>query len=211
MLAVYFRSIEFRLMPPSCPPPCAVETALLAAMRARDPACGEHCDRVTRLALALGRRSGMSARELVPLASAARLHDLGKIGIPDGILHKPGRLDAAEWEVMREHPVIGERLVREARPRHATEVAALVRWHHEHFDGSGYPDGLRGHEIPLAARILTVCDVYDALGETRVYRPALEHDRILAIMADEAGTLTDPLLFQRLDQAVCQDGALASS
>lgn len=182
--------------------------ALSAVVRARDTACHDHCDRVNRLVLGLARRSGVRARDLAPLALAARLHDLGKIGVPDAILHKPGRLDDAEWKVMQQHPVIGEEIVRLAGLPRGEEVAALVRWHHEHFDGSGYPDGLRGHDIPLGARILTVCDIYDALGEPRVYRPALAHDEIMTIMAQEAGGHTDPVLFERLERVVVEDGAL---
>lgn len=193
---------------PSCFAPAPAGAALLAVVRARDAACHDHCDRVTRLVLALARRSGVRTRDLAPLGLAAGLHDLGKIGVPDAILHKPGRLDEAEWKVMQQHPVIGEEIVRLAGLPQGDEVASLVRWHHEHFDGSGYPDGLRGHDIPLGARILTVCDIYDALGEQRVYRAALAHEDIMAIMAAEVGIHTDPVLFERLERVVTEDGAL---
>ena len=193
---------------PSFLAPSPAGAALSAVVRARDAACHHHCDRVTRLVLALARRSGVRTRDLPPLGLAARLHDLGKIGVPDAILHKPGRLDEAEWKVMQQHPVIGEEIVRLAGLPQGDEVAALVRWHHERYDGSGYPDGLRGHDIPLGARILTVCDIYDALGEPRVYRPALAHDEIMRIMADEAGIHTDPVLFERLERVVAEEGAL---
>jgi hypothetical protein len=145
---------------------------------------------VARLAVRLGRRLGMAGENVDELARAAALHDIGKVGIPDAILGKPGPLDAGEWEYIRQHTLLGERILSAApalRP-----VAVIVRATHERWDGTGYPDGLRGDAIPLAARIIAVCDAYDAIISERCYRPARTPELARAELEREAGGQFDP-------------------
>jgi putative two-component system response regulator len=129
---------------------------------------------------------GLSEREVFALRIGGVLHDVGKIGIPKEILNKPGKLDDKEWEEMRRHPVIGYEI---CKPLESTRGLALdvVRHHHEKLDGSSYPDGLRGDEISMAARIMCVVDIYDALVKDRPYRPAMPEERALEILDEEVG------------------------
>ncbi|MCX7976764.1 MAG: HD domain-containing protein, partial [Bellilinea sp.] len=145
--------------------------ALAKALESRDLSTGSHCRRVTRTAEQVALRMGCSFREIQDIRRAALLHDIGKIGIPDQILHKPGPLTEREWAIMRQHPEIGARILRLVHG--LSEVAKLVLAHHEHFDGSGYPYGLSGDAIPLGARILKVVDAFGAMTTDRIYRPAL--------------------------------------
>lgn len=145
--------------------------AVIAAVDARDLSNATHSERVTALALRLGRSLGLGPGELEALELAAMLHDVGKISVPEAILNKPGRLDAGEWECMRRHPVCSEEIVRRVHP--LGEVARVVRHHHERVDGAGYPDRLRGSEIPFLSRLIAVVDAYDAMTADRCYRPAL--------------------------------------
>ncbi len=163
---------------------------LLEAFRERYPDLQEHQRGVGVLALSVGRRLGLDGEELDVLARAAELHDVGKIAIPDAILAKPGPLDAEEWRFMRRHTILGERILMAAsalRP-----VARLVRSSHERFDGGGYPDGLRGTEIPLGARIIFVCDAFDAMTSTRTYSRAISRAAAVAELHACAGTQFDP-------------------
>ncbi len=151
---------------------------LLQAFQERYPDLQEHQRGVGALVLAVGRRMGMSAEGLDVLARAAELHDVGKIAIPDAILNKPGALDEEEWKFMRRHTILGERILMAAsalRP-----VARLVRCSHERFDGGGYPDGLAGEQIPLGARIIFVCDAFDAMTSDRSYSAAIAPAEALA-------------------------------
>jgi HD-GYP domain-containing protein (c-di-GMP phosphodiesterase class II) len=136
---------------------------LTRVLAERYPHLGEHGDDVTNLCRAVAEALGLPDNERGPLLQAAALHDIGKAAVPDAILDKPGPLDDEEWEFMRQHTVIGERILGVAPS--LGRAAELVRASHEHFDGTGYPDGLAGEEIPLAARIIAVCDAYDALTE----------------------------------------------
>jgi diguanylate cyclase (GGDEF)-like protein len=163
---------------------------LVQVLIERVPELGEHGDDVARLALAVGQRMGLSGEDLEQLAHAAQLHDVGKIAIPDAIIGKPAALDEGEWEFMRQHTVIGQRII-SAAPALA-RVGEYVRASHERWDGRGYPDGLRGEEIPLASRIVGVCDAFDAMLTTRPYKAALSHDDALAELARCAGTQFDP-------------------
>jgi diguanylate cyclase (GGDEF)-like protein len=163
---------------------------LLQAFQERYPDLQEHQRGVGALALAVGRRMGMSGEELDVLARAAELHDVGKIAIPDSILQKEGPLDEEEWRFMRRHTILGERILMAAaalRP-----VARLVRCSHERFDGHGYPDGLRGNEIPLGARVIFVCDAFDAMTSRRSYSEAIGRAEALAELRACAGTQFDP-------------------
>ena len=162
---------------------------LVRVLREREPDLGAHLRGVARLAAEIGRASGIDAEALDSLIRAAELHDIGKIAIPDRILHKPGPLDDDEWALMRTHTTIGERILA-AAPAMAP-VAELVRSTHERWDGGGYPDGLAGDEIPYGARIIFVCDAYEAMTEKRSYRKALQPAAALAELRLCAGTQFD--------------------
>ena len=124
------------------------------------------------------------------MRSAALLHDIGKVGIPDDVLHKGGDLTEPEWRTMREHPVIGERIVRTIPG--LGPVARIIRHEHERWDGTGYPDGLSGDEIPIGARIVLACDAYNAMTSDRPYRQALPHQEAMHELSEGAGTQFDP-------------------
>ncbi len=163
---------------------------LLQAFQERHPDLQEHQRGVGALVLEVGRRLGMSGEELDVLARAAELHDVGKIAIPDAILTKPGPLNAEEWGFMSRHTILGERILAAAaalRP-----VARLVRSSHERFDGCGYPDGLQGQGIPLGARIIFVCDAFDAMTSDRSYSSAVPTAEAIAELRACAGTQFDP-------------------
>jgi diguanylate cyclase (GGDEF)-like protein len=163
---------------------------LLQVLREREPDLEEHVDDVGALALAVGRELGLDVEALDEIARAAELHDIGKIAVPEAILHKPGPLDDAEWEVMRQHTIVGERILAAApslRP-----VGRLVRSSHERWDGSGYPDGLAAGRIPLGARIIAVCDAFDAMRQTRPYAASMTEPDALAELRRCAGTQFDP-------------------
>jgi putative two-component system response regulator len=151
----------------------------------RDPYTEGHCERLSVNAADLGRHLGMDEDSILALKRGGYLHDLGKIAVPDEILKKSsGSLTPAEWEIMKLHPITGENI---CRPLHSLRlVLPIIRHHHEHTDGSGYPDGLRGDEIPVLPRILQVVDVYDALRTARSYKPALNHEQAAETMRDEA-------------------------
>lgn len=157
--------------------------AIAKIVEARDPCTGDHCERLAGLAVRLGAYLGLDEEDLVTLKRGAYLHDVGKIAIPDEVLLKPGPLTAEEWEIMRSHVDHGSRICSQLltfRP-----VKPIIRHHHEKYNGSGYPDGLKGEEIPYLARVFQVVDVYDALTNDRVYRTAMSMDSALDILADE--------------------------
>jgi HD-GYP domain-containing protein (c-di-GMP phosphodiesterase class II) len=144
---------------------------LIAAVEARDHYTGEHSAAVVSHAIAVARKLGLSDAEVADVEQVALLHDIGKIAIPDAILHKPGKLDDAEWKTMRTHPSAGAELV--AGAPGLTHLAPAIRAEHERWDGHGYPDGLAGEQIPMASRITFVCDAYDAMTSDRPYRRAM--------------------------------------
>lgn len=149
----------------------AVIFSLALGVESRDPYTGNHCERLSRYATALGRHLALEDEDVLALKRGGYLHDLGKIVVPDEILKKGTNLTPGEWLVMKQHPATGENICRPLRSLRG--VLPIIRHHHEHMDGSGYPDGLQGEEIPLLARILQVVDVYDALRTVRPYKPAL--------------------------------------
>jgi len=163
---------------------------LLRILSERSPALGVHLDEVTALCDAVAERLGMPDADRFPLLQAASLHDVGKAAIPDDILNKPGPLNDEEWAFMRRHTLIGERIL-SAAPALA-RAAKLVRWSHERFDGKGYPDTLAGETIPLASRIIAVCDAYDAMVSERPYKPATEPAAARAELRSCAGAQFDP-------------------
>jgi putative two-component system response regulator len=160
-----------------------VITTLALTIEARDPYTGGHCDRLSRYAVAVGEALGVDDGTLRALRLGGYLHDLGKIAVPDGILLKPGPLDPRERERIRAHPGAGSDLVHGLRSLDL--VRPIMRHHHERWDGSGYPDGLKGEDIPLGARIIAVVDVFDALHTTRPYKPAMAHAEALAVLQQE--------------------------
>jgi two-component system, cell cycle response regulator len=162
----------------------------MRSMQAKQPGLREHSSEVADLALLVGRRLDMGPEDLDVVARAAELHDVGKVGMPDAILEKPAQLDEREWDFIRQHTILGERILSAApalRP-----VAKVVRSSHERWDGRGYPDGLAGEEIPLCARIVAVCDAYEAMITDRPYRPALGHEKACRELRSEAGHQFDP-------------------
>jgi putative two-component system response regulator len=150
----------------------------------RDPYTEGHCERLALHAADLGRHLRLDEDSIVALRRGGYLHDLGKIAVPDEILKKDTDLTPEEWVIMKQHPLTGENICKPLKSLRL--VLPIIRHHHEHVDGSGYPDGLRGDEIPLLARILQVVDVYDALRTARPYKPALGHDQSAQTMREKA-------------------------
>jgi diguanylate cyclase (GGDEF)-like protein len=169
---------------------------LVRIIYAKQPELQVHSSEVAELALRVGRRFAMSAEELDELAQAAELHDIGKVAIPDEILEKPGPLNEAEWDFMRQHTVLGERILNAAPA--LRRIAVVVRATHERWDGRGYPDGLEGKAIPLGARIIAACDAYGAMTSDRCYQAALEADAACAELGREAGHQFDPRVIEAL-------------
>jgi two-component system, cell cycle response regulator len=167
---------------------------LVRALHEREPELGAHIRGVADLSTAVGRRLRLASEALEVLGRAAELHDVGKLAMPDHLLGKPGELDAGEWELMRRHPEIGARIL--APVAALAPVAELVAASHERWDGTGYPAGLAGDEIPLGARIIAVCDVYDAMVSDLPYAAARPVDEALAEIRAGAGTLFDPAVVE---------------
>jgi PAS domain S-box-containing protein/diguanylate cyclase (GGDEF)-like protein/putative nucleotidyltransferase with HDIG domain len=164
--------------------------ALLAALIARDQYTAEHSQTVVTLASAVARRLGLEDQQVREVEQVALLHDIGKVGIPDAILQKHGALDEREWELMRQHPAVGARML--AGTRTLAHLAPAVNAEHERFDGGGYPDGLRGQAIPLASRITFACDAYHAMTSDRPYRAALDPQAARGELRAGSGTQFDP-------------------
>ncbi|HVE69115.1 MAG TPA: HD domain-containing phosphohydrolase, partial [Solirubrobacteraceae bacterium] len=159
--------------------------ALLTAVQARDSYTATHSRQVVTLARSVARRLGLADEEIGEIESVALMHDLGKIAVPDALLHKRGPLTESEWAIMRQHPVVGGQMV--ASIPELAHLAPAVRAEHERWDGAGYPDGLRGGEIPLASRIAFVCDAYHAMTSDRPYRSAMSAHEATAEIEREAG------------------------
>ncbi|MDO1528521.1 HD domain-containing phosphohydrolase [Fulvimonas sp. R45] len=181
---------------------------LVEAMDARHKETGDHSERVMRMAVGLAQLAGVEGRALRDLKFGALLHDIGKLALPDAILVKPGRLDEAETALMRTHPVIGRDMLR--RVDFLCGAADIPHSHHERWDGTGYPQGLRGEAIPLAARIFSVVDVWDALSQPRVYKPAWPEPEVIAYLRGVAGTQLDPRLVELFLAHLDELKALAS-
>jgi putative two-component system response regulator len=150
----------------------------------RDPYTEGHCERLALHAVELGRHLGLDEDSIIALRRGGYLHDLGKIAVPDEILKKGSDLSPEEWKIMKQHPVTGENICKPLKSLRL--VLPIIRHHHEHADGSGYPDGLRAGEIPLLPRVLQVVDVYDALRTARPYKPAIGHDQSAQTMREQA-------------------------
>ena len=179
--------------------------AMAQAVEDRDPLVGNHMERVGGYAHAFGRALGLDARELRALWLAARVHDIGKVAIPDSILFRPGRLTPDEFDLVRQHSQIGYELLKPLRT--FADSLPAVRFHHERLDGSGYPLGLRGDEVPRLAQILAVADVYDALTATRHYRAAIAPTEAVEVLRDEAARgLHDPQLVETFISQIASQG-----
>lgn len=186
---------------------CLID-ALSMSLQMRDAYTRHHCDRVGLLAQHLALHCDLDEEACAQVALAARFHDIGKIGIPDDVLLSPRRHSDEERAIMREHPVRGEHIFLATGRSDAAPVARLIRAHHEAFDGSGYPDGLQGENIPLGARIVTIVDAYDAMTSARPYRAAIEHEKVLRILDEQAGGLIDPHVLQRFHGMLKHEPAL---
>ena len=173
---------------------------LARAGRFRDEETAEHVERMSRTCALVGRTLGMSPAECVELRTAAALHDLGKVGVPDAILRKRGRLNAAERELIERHPEIGHGILAGSSDPMMKLAATIALTHHEHVDGNGYPRGLKGDEIPLPGRIAAVADVFDALTHDRVYRPAFPVPEAMEVMRNGRGAQFDPRVFDAFEQ-----------
>ena len=169
--------------------------ALAAAIDARDNYTHRHSEQVVALSCEVARRLGLPETDVDQVRDGAMLHDVGKVAIPNEILYKPGALTAAEWEIMREHPVIGERILR--RTPELRAIAPIVRHEHERWDGGGYPDGLSGTDIPIGSRIIFACDAYSAMITARPYREPMSRDDALEELRRGAGTQFDPEVVER--------------
>jgi response regulator RpfG family c-di-GMP phosphodiesterase len=183
-----------------------IADGLVRALALRDIETENHSRRVSAWTRILGAAIGLTGNELLNCELGALLHDVGKIGVPDAILRKPGKLDEAEWEEMRKHPGYGLEML--AGITQLSEASAVVYSHHERWDGKGYPQGLEGRDVPIGARIFAIVDTYDAMTSDRVYRKALPHEAALEEIKRLAGEQYDPdlvALFLSLDQDQWKD------
>src|SRR5208337_3417406 len=183
--------------------------ALALAIDAKDHTTHEHLQRVRVFALAIGKEMGLSNSELEALRAAALLHDIGKLAVPEHIINKPGRLSPEEFEKMKIHPIVGGEILE--RVNFPYPVVPIVRAHHEKWDGSGYPDGLKGEQIPIGARILAAVDCLDALSSDRQYRRAMPLDAAMAQIASETGKQFDPQVVEILQRSYADLERMAKS
>jgi putative two-component system response regulator len=180
--------------------------ALSRAIEGRDVETGHHIERMSQYAGLLAHHYGLSEEDCELMRLASPMHDVGKIGVPDGILFKPGKLTVGEFDVIKQHPELGYEILAKSDQPLLVMAATIARSHHERWDGTGYPQGLSGEDIPLEGRIAAVADVFDALVSRRVYKPAFPLDRSLEIMREGRATHFDPtvvdLLLANVDQVV---------
>ncbi len=167
---------------------------ITSALDARDPYTGNHSRRVSDMACFLCQKLGISHEETQEIHISGHLHDIGKIGVPDRVLLKPGKLNDEEWELMKKHPEIGADIL--SKSPHFSRIAAIILHHHERWDGKGYPFGAKGTEIPIGARIIAVCDSIDAMASARAYRKALPLDVVKSEIEKNIGIMYDPKIAQ---------------
>src|SRR5437867_8554051 len=182
-------------------------SALSQAIDAKDGFTRGHADRVSRIAGAISRELGLSEKEVEQIELAGLLHDIGKIGVEDRILMKPQRLDSEEQELMRRHPIYGASILEPAaalRP-----LVPVILHHHENYDGSGYPQGLKGDDIPLGSRIIIVADAYEAMTSDRIYRKAIGHERAMEQLNRYKGVQFDPAIVRALEKLIHKRGPTA--
>jgi putative two-component system response regulator len=183
----------------------SVLCTLALSIEGKDPYTEGHCERLSDYSALLAENIGLGSEEVTALRRAAIVHDIGKVAVPDNILLKPARLDPAEQAIMREHPVVGERICKPLKSFRM--VLPAIRHHHEKLDGTGYPDGLKGSQIPISARILQIADVFDALTTDRPYKKAFGRAMALETMEDEVKKgWWDPELFSKF-QLIVQESA----
>jgi putative two-component system response regulator len=172
---------------------------LARSIEGKDPYTHGHCERLSEYSASLGKHLGLTEDVLTALRRAGVVHDIGKIAVPDSIILKPSSLSPEEWKLMREHPVVGERIC--APLKSFRLVLPIIRHHHEKFDGSGYPDGLRGENIPITARVLQIVDVYDALTTVRPYKAAFSiTDALQTMKLEVAKGWWDPEIFDQFEK-----------
>ncbi|MEA5572254.1 two-component system response regulator [Calothrix sp. UHCC 0171] len=175
--------------------------SIARAIESRDPNTGDHCERLIRLGKEFGEYLNLARNQIRDLMWGGYLHDIGKVGIPDAILLKRGQLTPEEWEMMRQHVLIGEKICQPLRTTRG--VIPIIRHHHERWDGSGYPDGLKGDEIPYIAQVFQIIDIYDALSSERPYKPAYTPEEALQIMTEEtAKGWRNPQLMQQFTEFI---------
>jgi putative two-component system response regulator len=180
------------------------------AIESRDPNTGDHCERLVKLGQAFGEYLNLSRNQIKDLMWGGYLHDIGKVGIPDAVLLKQGKLTPEEWEIMRQHVSIGERICQPLRSMRG--VIPIIRHHHERWDGSGYPEGLKGNDIPYLAQVFQLLDIYDALTSERPYKKSFTSEEALAVMLTETNSgLRNPELMQKfvafIKTRICQGDA----
>jgi putative two-component system response regulator len=189
------------------------ETVLFTLARSiegKDPYTLGHCERLAEYSARLGEQIGLSEEQLTALRRGGVVHDIGKVAVPDAILLKPSKLSEEEWKLVREHPVVGERICAPLKSFRC--VLPVIRHHHEKFDGSGYPDGLRGQSIPITARTLQIVDVYDALTTKRSYKPAFSPSEALKTMKEEvARGWWDSDIFGQFERLIANSEAIGLS
>lgn len=179
--------------------------SLVVSVDEKDSLTEGHCTRIERLAILTGERLGLIGQELIDLSYAAYLHDIGKVKVPDEILGKGGELTDAEWSEMKRHPDYGAEILEEKS--FLGGAAAIVRAHHERFDGTGYRRGLEGEEIPIGARVIAVVDTYDAMTSARPYEPALSKQEAITELTAQEGTQFDPRVVRAFLEVIGDDGA----
>lgn len=184
----------------------AYTKALSVALGYRDQPTRLHSERVRDLSAVIAERHGMSGADLEVVLIAASFHDIGKIGVPDHILMKSEPFNLDEWEKMQRHAAIGADIIAATGIEAAGRAAKVIRHHHEHFNGSGYPDGLAGEDIPLCSRIISIADSYDAMAVSRSYHPARQHDEIMEILHTENRIKHDPELMETFCKVIESDG-----
>jgi putative two-component system response regulator len=183
--------------------------SIARAIESRDPNTGDHCERLVKLGRAFGEHLGLSRNQLRDLMWGGYLHDIGKVGIPDSVLLKTDKLSPEEWDIMKLHVLIGEKICQPLRSMRG--VIPIIRHHHERWDGSGYPDGLKGDKIPYLAQVFQIIDIFDALTSERPYKRALTPQEALCVMEEEeAKGWRSPLLMQQFKEFIlfCQNGHL---
>ena len=179
--------------------------ALVQAIEARDPYTRQHSDRVAQISVAIAVGMGCSKEDIDIINFAGRLHDIGKIGVMDKVLLKPGKLTNEEFDMIKKHPVIGANIIGQLGMWDKEQE--IIKYHHERFDGTGYPEGLKGDKIPFLARILSVADAFDAMDSDRAYRKRMETEKIMAIINEAAGTQFDPDVVKTF-QKIYKDGKI---